>query len=467
MKQYFITALTFLFVSQLAAQTIADSDGNSYNLVTVGTQTWIASNLNVSKFSNGDIIPQATSSIEWNRAREKKQPIWCYLNFDPSTGEKYGKIYNLYAVNDIRGLAPKGYHIPTKDEGSSMPALESKGGHFNSVEFSEIASEGYWWSATSNWFATYVFNVGKWGSTSTDISNSWGWGLYVRCLKGDPIAQEKITPVKATPNNRTTSIKIGTQEWDSKNLNVEKFANGDVIPEAKTFEDWVNAFNARKPAWCHIDLNPENDAAYGKLYNQFALSDPRGIAPKGWHVPTTAEWNVLITKLGGNEEAGLKIKSTNGWGYGNGDDSNGLELTPGGYRHGEGFFDKQGLEGWYWNSSGTAEFLYKSGIREASVYNPGRGYSIRCINNTVRVPEIKAFMIGFGVYSKFGYKVDEKIIIEPKYEMAHDFNEGLGLVQLNGGYGFIDSYGTVVIPLKYKTADNFIGGLAKVELNEK
>lgn len=78
--------------------------------------TWMTKNLNTSKFRNGDVIPQANTKKEWEDFVKNKQAAWCYLNFTPSNGLKYGKIYNWYAIKDLRGLSPQGWHIPTKQE---------------------------------------------------------------------------------------------------------------------------------------------------------------------------------------------------------------------------------------------------------------------------------------------------------------------------------------------------------------
>ena len=83
---------------------------------TIGNQIWMAQNLNVSTFRNGDEIMEAKSVADWNDACRKGIPAWCYYNNDPTTAAKYGKIYNIYAVVDGRGLAPIGFHIPNIDE---------------------------------------------------------------------------------------------------------------------------------------------------------------------------------------------------------------------------------------------------------------------------------------------------------------------------------------------------------------
>lgn len=84
--------------------------------VTIGNQVWMTKNLNVDKFRNGDPIPEAKTDEEWIKAGENKQPAWCYYENDPANGEKYGKVFNWYAVNDPRGLAPEGWHDPTEEE---------------------------------------------------------------------------------------------------------------------------------------------------------------------------------------------------------------------------------------------------------------------------------------------------------------------------------------------------------------
>jgi TolA-binding protein len=134
----------------------------------------------------------------------------------------------------------------------------------------------------------------------------------------------KPTPKPVVSNNTANqvtqtgsykSVKIGTQTWMAENLNVSTFRNGDPIMEAKTNEEWEKAGKEGKPAWCNYENDPKNGAKYGKLYNWYAVNDPRGLAPAGWHVPSDAEWTTLGDQLG--DEASNKMKSTSGWnGYG-------------------------------------------------------------------------------------------------------------------------------------------------------
>lgn len=84
--------------------------------VKIGNQVWMTKNLDVSKFRNGDPIPQCKTDEQWKNAGYNKQPAWCYYNNDPANGEKYGKLYNWYAVSDSRGLVPIGWHVPSDEE---------------------------------------------------------------------------------------------------------------------------------------------------------------------------------------------------------------------------------------------------------------------------------------------------------------------------------------------------------------
>ena len=88
--------------------------------VTIGTQEWMTKNLDVSTFRNGDPIPEAKTDEEWKKADEEGLPAWCYYDNDTANGAKYGKLYNWYAVNDSRGLATVGYHIPSDAEWTKL-----------------------------------------------------------------------------------------------------------------------------------------------------------------------------------------------------------------------------------------------------------------------------------------------------------------------------------------------------------
>jgi uncharacterized protein (TIGR02145 family) len=140
---------------------------------------------------------------------------------------------------------------------------------------------------------------------------------------------------KTVPTEKYKSVKIGNQVWMSENLNVSTFRNGDPIPE---FEKNKNVVNDVLPYWCYYDFNITNGNIYGKLYNWSAVNDKRGLAPKGWHIPSYEEWKELADFLGFSENSKTsgvalnKLKSTSGWeGYynGNGTNETGFNALPG------------------------------------------------------------------------------------------------------------------------------------------
>ncbi len=223
------------------------------------------------------------------------------------------------------------------------------------------------------------------------------------------------------------NVTIGNQLWMTKNLDVSTFRNGDPIPEAKTRQEWEKAGENKQPAWCYYNNDPNNGAKYGKLYNWHAVSDLRGLAPIGYHIPTHKEWDLLTDYLGGLIYSGTKMKSKNGWDddptggsktcpscenwnaeyrskvpchickdtrlvdapcSGNGTNSSGFSGLPGGYRNILGTFSDAGKSGYWWSStiSWTISAWYR-GLRHSwfivdrETTTMGMGYSVRCIKD--------------------------------------------------------------------------------------
>jgi uncharacterized protein (TIGR02145 family) len=102
------------------------------------------------------------------------------------------------------------------------------------------------------------------------------------------------------------SVTIGTQEWTTHNLDTTQFRNSDLIPEAASYEEWEAAAENQSPAWCYYQNDPHNGASFGKLYNLYAVNDPRGMAPEGWHIPYLEDWETMINFLGDNANEQLK-----------------------------------------------------------------------------------------------------------------------------------------------------------------
>ena len=184
---------------------------------------------------------------------------------------------------------------------------------------------------------------------------------------------------------RDKEVKIGDQIWMAENLNVDKFRNGDPIPHAKTDEEWIKAGEEGMPAWCYYDNDEKMGAKYGKLYNWYAVNDSRGLAPKGWEVPSDAEWTQLTDFVGSNP--GTKLKAKSGWSR-NGTDDYGFSALPGGVRSRSGKFGYVGNKGYWWSSTETSAYdvwhrgmHYKlSGVSRGN-FSKSSGFSVRCVRD--------------------------------------------------------------------------------------
>jgi uncharacterized protein (TIGR02145 family) len=186
-------------------------------------------------------------------------------------------------------------------------------------------------------------------------------------------------------------IKIGTQTWASKNLDVSIFRNGDLIPESKTDLEWIEAGRVGMPAWCYFNNDPENGKKYGKLYNWFAVNEQRGLAPEGWHVPSDMEWTTLTNYLGGEIGAAAKLKSTYVWNNPNNGATNisGFTALPGGRRdRDDGMFHGVGRYSHWWSSTGVNAFnawgryMGYDGISVSRLdLDKADGFSVRCLRD--------------------------------------------------------------------------------------
>jgi len=99
--------------TSLFTETVTDVDGNVYKSVKIGNQWWMAENLKVTHYRNGDAIPNVTDATEWENLTTG---AYCNYNNDDSYVDTYGSLYNWYAVNDSRQIAPANWHVPTDDE---------------------------------------------------------------------------------------------------------------------------------------------------------------------------------------------------------------------------------------------------------------------------------------------------------------------------------------------------------------
>jgi uncharacterized protein (TIGR02145 family) len=102
-------------------------------------------------------------------------------------------------------------------------------------------------------------------------------------------------------------VSLANQQWMSKNLDAVLFRNGDAIMYAKNDEDWQYALEYQIPAYCFYNYDESNDLKFGKIYNWYAITDYRGLAPIGWRIPTAEDFEQLVNYLG--RSAGIDLKS--------------------------------------------------------------------------------------------------------------------------------------------------------------
>ncbi len=160
--------------------------------VTIGSQTWTTKNLDVATFRNGDAIPQAKTDEEWKAAGENNQPAWCYYENNTANGTKYGKLYNWYAVNDARGLAPMGWHVPTDQEWTVLSTflgedvagkkMKSSSGWFengNGTNSSGFSGLPCGFRSSDGYFLNVGYDGDWWSASEYDGSSAWSRGLYL------------------------------------------------------------------------------------------------------------------------------------------------------------------------------------------------------------------------------------------------------------------------------------------------
>ena len=173
--------------------------------------------------------------------------------------------------------------------------------------------------------------------------------------------------------NNYWTVKIGNQVWLESNLKTTHFLNGDPIPHVQPLDQWVNL---NSPAWCVYAHSTELGAIYGLLYNIKVGLDSRGLIA-GYHLPSIEECQILTGYLGGQDEAGEKLKSSTDLWYknGKGNNSSGFNALPGGWRGNNEMFS--GLNYYIVFQTSTTFMGYFTGfsIRYASFDASGIGYS--------------------------------------------------------------------------------------------
>jgi len=198
-----------------AQEVVKDYDGNVYKTVKIGSQVWMAQNLKTTHFQNGDPIPNVTDGMQW-----KDLIIGAYGSYDNirANADIYGHLYNWYAVNDSRNIAPSGWHIPTDAEWTTLTTylggkdiagskLKETGttywltpnagatnesgftalpGGYREIDgkFGDVGFKGFWWSSTELYTVlAWYRNVGYDYINVFRVGSNKSLGLSVRCVR--------------------------------------------------------------------------------------------------------------------------------------------------------------------------------------------------------------------------------------------------------------------------------------------
>lgn len=191
------------------------------------------------------------------------------------------------------------------------------------------------------------------------------------------------------------TVTIGSQVWMVENLKTTRFRNGDTISNISIDWMWPSYSESNYGIYGDYDNVPGNSTTYGKLYSFNTVNDSRNIAPTGWHVPSDAEWQTLITFLGGESIAGSKLKETGNvlWLTPNAGATNesGFAARPGGRRTSyDGTFELKGEHGYWWSSTEdisnpgnvwARKMNYDNSDVENLSMSTGWGFSVRCVKD--------------------------------------------------------------------------------------
>jgi uncharacterized protein (TIGR02145 family) len=187
------------------------------------------------------------------------------------------------------------------------------------------------------------------------------------------------------------TIVIGKQTWMAENLRTTRYRDGSNIPLITDISAWSALLTG---AYCNLNntTNADSIATFGRLYNWNAVTNVHNIAPVGWHIPTSAEWDTLNTCLGNMDSCGGKLKEIGltHWSSPNTDANNstGFTALPGGCRNYYGLFDYNGTLTIWWSSTEISSTeAWAEGVNSSTssvfkdTYNIISGYSVRCIQD--------------------------------------------------------------------------------------
>jgi uncharacterized protein (TIGR02145 family) len=212
-----------------------------------------------------------------------------------------------------------------------------------------------------------------------------------------PTVKQEVAEVPAPKTTPSVSlneeydfptVKIGDQVWMAENLKTDKYNDGTNIPLVTDSTAWSNLTT---PGYCWYKNDTSNKKLFGALYNWYTVNTGK-LCPKGWHVPTDADWTILTTFLGGESTGGSKLKESGiiNWASPNSEatDETGFRALPGGYRFFSGTFLNKSSYGFWWSSSENFTssawlrgMYYNSSEVSSLSFSKSNGFSVRCVRD--------------------------------------------------------------------------------------
>jgi uncharacterized protein (TIGR02145 family) len=275
---------------------MTDQDGNIYKTIVIDNQEWMAENLKVSHYRNGDLIPNIADNTEWGIGITSGYTTgaYCWYNNDSASYDcPYGKLYNYFAVADSRNLCPSGWHVPTDVEWNELLVfLDPTYGPFETPGYQTGIGGGimqsigtYYWQ-NPNQLATNVsgfsglpgggrigtadfLGLGTtglwWSSTLIDVENAWGVylnninyvgsgpyrnrsGSSVRCLKGESVIQGSINTLDCESASSSGNFIQGTATNDLTTTVPYTGGNGGTYPAQTITSTGVTGLTATSAA---------------------------------------------------------------------------------------------------------------------------------------------------------------------------------------------------------------------------
>lgn len=272
----------------------------------------------------------------------------------------------------------------------------SCGGDVTSEGNVAVTSRGICWSLNANPTKTdNNINVGNGpGSFTASITGlNPATTYHVRAWATNSVGTAYGNDISFTTYNITppppATVTICSQVWMTKNLDVTTYRNGDPIPQVTDPIQWQSLTTG---AWAYVNADASTNGNYGKIYNWYAVNDPRGLAPTGWHIPSQTEYTTLANCLGTEYIAGGKLKTTGttDWMAPNSGatNSSGFSALPGGWRLTSGSYNGFGTQGWFWTSTPQSTtqasvfylFYASAGSSFFTIDNKG-GATVRCVKD--------------------------------------------------------------------------------------